>query len=68
MQDRSDFQRPEAAVCGVGMALFGVNCTKNAGQIVVPRGNLLAALSFLLFIVHSSLIEIRYFCRLKIPK
>lgn len=45
-----------------------LNCTKNAGQIIVPHGNLSAAFSLLLVIAHSSLIEIRYFRRLKFPK
>lgn len=73
VQDRSDFVRffcndPSWQLVASEWHRSALSCTKNAGQIIVPCGNLSASCSFLLVVAHSSLIEIRYFRRLKYPK
>jgi len=73
VQDRSDFVRfyrngPRWQLVASEWHRSALSCMKNAGQIIVPRGYLSSAFSLLLVVAHSSLIEIRYFRRLKFPK
>lgn len=77
MQDRSDFVRfyrngPRWQLVASEWHRSALSCTKNAGQVAVPHGNLSASFSLLLVVAlhpqHSLLIEIRYFRRLKFPK
>lgn len=75
VQDRSGFVRfysngPRWQLVTSGWHRSALSCTKNAGQIIVPRGYLSMPFLFViaLHLQHSLLIEIRYFRRLKFPQ